>query len=212
MLLTVALVLVWLRPKDFKRLIPLGLPLLIAIHFALPGTLGSLKNSFFPAGGLIQEQRSSEGSAVAAGRVADLAPSLDEFSGRPILGQGYGSRIVIGEQANARLLDNQWLGLLLETGIVGILGFAWLISRAFRRVALAAKSQAGESGWLLTAIAASLGSFAVGMFFFDAFAFIQVMFLLFILIGFGMSILRMLAAKAEARRIAIVTSARPVSG
>jgi hypothetical protein len=56
MLLVVVLVFAWLRPSIVKRLLPLALPLLVAVHFVLPGTIGSFKELFFPEGGLIAEQ------------------------------------------------------------------------------------------------------------------------------------------------------------
>src|SRR3712207_9559349 len=41
MLVVVGLVFLWLRPVETKRLWPVLLPGLIAVHIALPGTLGS---------------------------------------------------------------------------------------------------------------------------------------------------------------------------
>ncbi len=41
-------------------------PALIAIHFVLPGTLGAIKQSFLPAGGLVAEQHASANSRAAA--------------------------------------------------------------------------------------------------------------------------------------------------
>ncbi len=47
-----------------------------------------------------------------------------------------------------------------------------------------ARSDPGPDGWLATALAAALAAYAVGMLTFDAFAFIQVTFLAFIMLGF----------------------------
>jgi polysaccharide biosynthesis protein PslJ len=89
----------------------------------------------------------------------------------------------------SNILDNQWLGTLLGTGIVGFFGWLWLFVRAVRRFGAEAKRDDSERGWLLAAIAASVAAYAVGMLTFDAFAFIQVTFLLFILIGLGAALL-----------------------
>lgn len=179
MLAVVALVFLWLRPRQTKRLWPLLLPLVVAIHFALPGTLGSLKNSFFPPGGLIEEQR----GYVDSGRIGDLSPTLSEWSNQPILGEGYGTRISVGPRQNARVLDDQWLYTLVETGIVGGIALAWLFLSFIRRAGRAAKDDDSPAGWLLVSLTASVTAFAVGMFTFDAFFFIQVTFLLYFMLA-----------------------------
>ena len=57
--------------------------------------------------------------------------------------------------------------------------------RAIRRLAFLARSDAGPDGWLATGLAASIAAYAVGMLTFDSFAFIQVTFLVFIMLGFA---------------------------
>jgi hypothetical protein len=44
MLVVMGLVFLWLRPRETRRLWPAILPALVVIHFALPGTLGSIKH------------------------------------------------------------------------------------------------------------------------------------------------------------------------
>lgn len=181
-------VFLWLRPVETRRLLPLLLPALIAIHLVMPGTLGPLKSSFFPQGGLIEEQRKSEGGR-GSGRIADIGPALrNEFAPRPLLGQGFGTRIVDKGRINALILDNQWLHSLLETGLAGAIALGWLFVRAMRRFGRAAKEDASSRGWLLTGITASVLAYGVGMFFFDAFAFVQVTFLFFILLALGAAV------------------------
>ena len=181
----VALVFLWLRPKQTKRFWPMLLPALVAIHFVMPGTLGTVQEMFFPEGGLIQDQRASAGSQSSSGRVADLAPAFEELSRQPFLGQGLGTRITAGPRANAALLDNQWLKTLLETGILGAAGWVWLVGRFVRRAGREAKHDFSDRGWCLTAIVASVAAFAVGMLLYDAFSFIQVTFIFFILLALG---------------------------
>jgi O-antigen ligase len=184
MLLVVAVVFLVLRPREMKRLWPALLPALVVVHFALPGTIGALRQSFFPEGGLIADQSQNPGSR-GQGRVADVAPTLTEFSRSPILGQGYGSRVVDGETPNAQILDNEWLATLLETGIAGAVAFLWLFVRSIRRLGRAARGDPSAGGWLPAALAASLTALAVGMLTFDAFSFIQVTLLLFIMLALG---------------------------
>jgi hypothetical protein len=193
MLLVTGLVFLALRPRETRRMWPLLLPMLVVTHLAVPGTLGSLKQAFLPEGGLIQEQRGSEGSCSSAGRVADLGPTLAEVSKKPFFGHGYGTRIVTGPDSNACILDNQWLGTLFEVGAVGVLAWLWLFLSVLRRYGGAARDDSSPTGWLLVAMTASVTAYAVGMFTFDALGFVQVTFLLFIILGLG-------AAAAATRR------------
>ena len=213
MFLVVGLVFLWLRPREVKRLWPALLLAPVVVHFALPGTLGSIKNSFFPAGGLFAEQRSMAGQS-GSGRLADLGPALREWSEAPLVGAGYGTRVV-DENApgpRANILDNQWLGTLLETGAVGVFGWLWLFVRAVRRFGREAKRDRSARGWLLASIAAAIAAYGVGMATFDAFSFIQVTFLLFIFVGLGAALLGERPTPHAVRERAGVPTPAPAPG
>jgi O-antigen ligase len=187
MLVVVVLVYLWLRPRETRRMWPALLPALVVVHFALPGTLGALKQSFLPAGGLVAEQQAGAGQS-GSGRLADLGPALEVWRRQPLLGQGYGTTLVVDvtpEGPESNILDDQWLGTLLEVGIVGLFGWLWLFVRAVRRFGAEAKRDESDRGWLLVSITAGIAAYAVGMLTYDALAFIQVTFLLFIFIGLG---------------------------
>jgi hypothetical protein len=191
MFVVVALVFLWLRPREMRRMWPAIIPALIVIKLVLPGTLGAIKQSFLPAGGLIAEQKSMPG-ASGSGRLADLGPALDEWKQKPLVGEGFGTRVVDGSGPpgpRANILDNEWLGTLLEIGALGFFGWLWFFARVVRRLGKEAKEDDSERGWLLVSIAASVAAFAVGMFTYDAFSFIQVTFLMFVLVGLGASLL-----------------------
>jgi polysaccharide biosynthesis protein PslJ len=181
-----ALLLLVLRWKEMRRFIPLALVSVALINFVMPGTLGSLRVSLQPSAA-VEEQRGDTGSTTSSGRIADLDPSLEEFREKPVLGYGVGTRIVIGERANARLLDNQWLGTLLDVGLVGLIGLAWLLVRFVARLSVASL-RTGMDGALLAALAAAVFSYIVGMFTFDALAFTQVTLVLFVLLAVGSSL------------------------
>jgi hypothetical protein len=190
MLLVVGIVFLWLRPRETRKFWPALLLAPLAIHFVLPGTLGAIKQSFLPAGGLVAEQHASANSS-GSGRLADLGPALARWREQPMLGQGYGTQVVDLTKAgvDANIFDDQWLGTLLATGLVGVSGWLWLFIRSVRRFGREAKKDDSERGWLLAAITASVASYAIGMLTYDAFAFIQVTFLLFILLALGSSLL-----------------------
>jgi hypothetical protein len=208
MLVIELLVFLWLRPRETRRLWPLLIFLLPLIHFALPGTLGTLKNSFFPAGGLVAQQTNQ---AVGSGRLATLGPALDrEFKPNPLFGEGFQTRVTVpspgGSPTNGPILDNQWLGLLLETGAAGAASFAWLFVLAVRKLGRAAKEDDTSRGWLAAALAAAIASYGVGMLTFDAFSFIQVTILLFITLGIGGSVLSAGRAGTVARGLPVRTA------
>jgi hypothetical protein len=184
MLLVVGLVFLWLRPVQVRRLWPALIPALLVIHLVLPGSIGALGSAFFPAGGLIAQQQSGAGTG-GSGRLADVGPSLSEWSRSPIMGEGYGTRIVDGPTPNAPILDDEWLGLLLETGILGVAAWVWLYARVLKRLVRGARGDRSRHGFLCTALTASIAAYAVGMFTYDSFSFIQVTLVLFFLLGIG---------------------------
>ena len=194
MLLPVFLVFVWLRPSQTRRLWPLLVPVVCAAYIAVPGTLGSLKGAFFPAEGLIAQQTNNPGT-TGSGRIADIDPALEEWEAQPLLGQGYSTRQTGRENRQTLILDNQWLKTLVETGVVGTFAWIWLYARFIRRLGVEARRDPSEDGVLAVALASSVAAYAVGMFFFDAFSFIQVTFLLYFLFGLGASLLRVSAAE-----------------
>jgi O-antigen ligase len=191
------LVFLWLRPRMTLRLWPLGIVLIVATHFAAPGTLGTLRQAFAPEEGLIAEQQSAAGT-TGSGRLADVGPTLSQWAERPLLGQGFGTRITTGPDANAMILDSQWLATLLETGIVGAAAWAWLFLRVLRMARSAARKRAAAPHELTVALGAAVAGYAVGMLTYDAFSFIQVTFVLFVLLGLGGVVVRESTTKAEA--------------
>ena len=199
MLLVMLVVFAVLRPREARRLLPIAIPLLLAVHLSLPGALGSLKSAFAPEGGLVNEQTVDAGK-VGSGRIADLGPSIDQFKRNPVLGEGFGTRIVEGAQHKAKVLDNQWLGTLLETGLVGVLGWLWFLGRTVRRLGRQARGDPSDRGLLTAALAGSIAAFAVGLFTYDAFSFIQVTYLMFILVALSVVLLLENPTGARARR------------
>ena len=182
------------RPADTRRLLPWLLLGGVAVFLALPHVLGTLSQSLFPANGLIAQQHESGTFAGGhkLGRLATLGPGLREWERHPALGTGFGSRITNVDDptaVNANIQDDQWLDQLQETGAVGIAVLIWLFVRSTRLLGRLARMD-DRDGLLAGALAASLVAFAVGMLTFDAFAYIQVTFLFFIVLAFATSLLR----------------------
>ena len=196
MLAVEVIVFLRLKPKETKKLWPALIPAVLVLHFALPGTIGSLRSAFFPKGGLIAEQSTLAANAnplLAGGRIRELKPMLSEASEKPLFGEGYGTRIT-GFQSpdrNAPILDDQWLDTVLEFGFVGLAAWVWLIVRAGRRFFRASRtSEHTGDDWLFAAFAACVTGFGVGMLTFDAFSFTQVTFIFWILLALSATLLR----------------------
>jgi polysaccharide biosynthesis protein PslJ len=208
------IVFLWLRPRETLRCWPALIPLLIVVHFLDPGAIGGFYQGFFPQGGLIAEQSQTfngvGGVQENANRLSRWGPELHEFSNyNPLFGEGFGTRITgktsltqkvtgpldysfngqgtpgTGSQDTAEILDDQWLGTLLETGVFGVIGWAWLFGRAIRRLGARAKLERETAeGWLPVALAASLAGFVASMWFFDAWGYTQGIFLMHLVVGF----------------------------
>ncbi len=193
MLVAELIVFAILRPKQTRRLWPWVLPMLVVIHLAAPGALGQLESAFFPKKGVVAQQTAVAPGGYGNGRLADVGIGIKEWSHHPIFGEGYGTRISdrTDPRYNATLLDDQWLGILLETGIVGFLTLIWLFSRAVRRVWRRARQDQSPRGVLFVALAAAQVAYPVGMATFDSFSFVQVTFLVFIMFGIAAAALRL---------------------
>ena len=189
MLAVSAAILAILKPQAARQALPYVLPLLVAIQIALPGTFSTVRALFLPSGGLVEEQAAA---TVGSGRVASFGPAVDEASRHPFFGRGFGTRIVgvLEPKKNSFILDDEWLSSTLEIGLVGVVAWAWIFLRFCSRAIRASRGGDDDEHWLLAALAASVASFAVGMVFYDAFSFIQVTFLMIILLGLGSVLLR----------------------
>jgi hypothetical protein len=221
MLVAVAAVFFLLQRGATMRLLPL-VPIAVAfVYLAAPNVIEPTVSAFFPSGGLLAEQSTNvnEGGSGTAGRLADLRPALEDVEKRPIFGFGYGTRVIDTNQSAgylpdgryAGVLDDQWLGSLLDLGIVGVLALVWLFTSSYRRLACVSRARGAADAWLAAALAASAVSFAVGMVFFDAFAFTQVTIVFFFVLALAGVFLRTLdpgarpaivAAPAGAARLA----------
>lgn len=171
-----------LRPRLALILAALGLPMVVVAGLIFPKNIESMVLSLLDIEGVVASQTTSVGMA-GQGRLADLGPAFQEVAVNPWFGTGLGSRIVVGDNANAYILDNQWLGTLMETGVLGVIGLiALLVWPAVQMTRFAFTSNAPQSRvFLVFAIAASTVGYLTAMFFYDAFSFMQALLLLAIL-------------------------------
>jgi polysaccharide biosynthesis protein PslJ len=189
-----AITFVFMRPRESRRLVPLIVPAFLVIFVALPHALGSFESVFFPKGGLIADQSATGrvGNSYHSGRLATLGPGLAKWEKHPIAGRGFGTTIIDPTNpsaTNSNIQDDQWLDALIETGVLGVGTFLWLIVRSTRLLRRAARSDDSSDGLLAGALASSIVGFAVGMFTFDAFSFIQVTFFFFVMLALSGALL-----------------------
>jgi len=203
MLATVAVVYVLYRPRSAMRAMPAVLPLLVAVFFAAPHTLGSIYSEFFPKGGIVaqQSQAGSPNQQVGQGdnRLDRVGPDLKLWTKRPFFGEGFGSRDPNPNDAAANHVklsgqtDDQWLDSLLETGLLGVLALIWLFFRTSRRLKRVIRADTGADGWLALALLAAVDAFMIGMFTFDALGFVEVTIALFLVLALAASLVNVRA-------------------
>jgi hypothetical protein len=195
MLVAEVIVFLVVKPRETRRLWPVLVPAVVIVHVFLPGAIGGFRQSFFPAGGIVAEQTQLAKGAdaqLAGGRIRQLKPMLAQSTEHPFFGAGYGTRIGGFNEPvrNAPILDNQWLGNILDVGYIGIAMWVWLFVRAARRLLRASRTATSEDDdWLFLGLAAPPIAFAVGMLTFDAFGFTQNFFVFWILLGLSAALL-----------------------
>ena len=116
---------------------------------------------------------------------------------RPLLGGGFGSRVVSGPLTNAIIVDDMWLALAIEVGLIGLAVWLWLFVRFLRRTGRIAKLDHSSHGWLLAALVSAVAAYGFGMLTFDTLSFIQVTFLFVILLALATSVFTGIVAPDE---------------
>jgi O-antigen ligase len=165
------------RPRSMARLLPLGVVLVVGIHFLSPGALGGIRKEF--------EGRSQ---ASTQGRTSDYAAVAPDVLAHPLLGRGFGTYdpkndLTATAPYHHRTLDNQYLMLLIEIGIVGLLIYVAVALVAWGALHPSARSSdPARAGPALGAIGA-LVAYLVSNFLFDTLAFPQAPYMFFFVLG-----------------------------
>jgi O-antigen ligase len=170
------------RPRDMLRLAPYGVAALVLSQLASPGAVSGLRYQF--QGGARDSNQ---------GRTSDYAAITPDLKAHLALGRGFGSydpkvqRFKPIERRVHRTLDNQYLGLAVETGVLGLAAFVAMLAcgwaGAHRLARAASLSRAGPA----MAAIAGIASFAVASALFDSFSFPQAPYMLFLLCGLAVA-------------------------
>ncbi len=167
-----------------------------------------MKNLFFPSSGesLIASQRTLAGDPTLISGRANLVPRIVDGMHRPLLGQGVGTRQTgdTNPLRNSPILDNQWLGLFLDVGLVGLFAWIWLIVRIIRQLGRVARTRGSPEGMLAAAFVASITGFAIAMFTYDSLAFVQETFVFWTIMALGATLVAVHPeTEAPARELAV---------
>ncbi|MET0931816.1 MAG: O-antigen ligase family protein [Aeromicrobium sp.] len=157
-------------PSATRRLAAVAATVLAGcIYVLVPGMLGSLLGLFTNIGG----------DSSALSRTGSYPIAFDFIEKSPLFGRGFATFL-----PSYRILDNQFLGLLIEVGIVGVASVIGLILTAFICVLRARRHLQDElsrqaAQGLAAAVAAGTASFAV----FDGLSFPISAGLFFLMVG-----------------------------
>lgn len=158
----------WSRPARIRAVMVAAAALVVTYLF-VPGMVGTILGLFVGI---------SEDSS-AASRTSSYAVALEMASRTSVLGRGFGTFL-----PDYRILDNQYLGLLIEIGIVGLLAFVGLIAAGLLSCLYAMRRLKDPLLRHVTyAMFASLTAGAVTFAFFDALTFPMAAVFMFFLLG-----------------------------
>lgn len=184
-----------------RRLYIAAAAFIVLVAIALRGFVGTIINLF---GGI-----GSDSSTVSR---LDSYPIAWSFITRdPLFGRGTGTFL-----PEYWILDNQFLGSLIEIGLIGLICILLLFAGGFRtawqvrRLTAAHEGRASAVSSLGPVIAASIAAGSVSFAFFDAFSFPIVPSLLFLMIGCAGALRRL--TFTEASGIRLQSSGRPARG
>ncbi len=156
------LVIACYRPRAIVRLIPLAVVAMLAIHVVAPGALGTAN-----------ELLNVWNTDSTAGRTSDYGALKPDVLARPVLGLGYASRDIVGKPDQFRILDNQYLGQLLETGVLGLLAYMGMVIAAMVVAHRAIRSGDPTRGSPALAATAACAAYGISSALFDAMSFRQ---------------------------------------
>lgn len=147
------------RPK-LLRWAPLGIPILIVlVHIAAPGVLGQFK-------GVVP---GSSGGDYSDGRTGDYAAVTPDILSNLLLGRGFGSLDPLNWRWY-RILDNEYLDQLWETGVVGLVAYVAMLWTPIFAVRRLVRRHAPRADFAVAA-AAGCAAFAIVSATYDAMGF-----------------------------------------
>ena len=159
------------RPRFLIRILPICLLLApLVIHFAAPGALGVILNPGAAAH-----------SDSTTHRIGDFSPVVPDINVHPILGRGYGATDPIGQPSMYRINDDQYIDIVQQVGILGLVAYLWMILAPVVVSRRAIRGRDGPGSSLALATSAACVAFLVVNALFDTMSFPQAPYIFFIL-------------------------------
>lgn len=159
--------------RQLLRWTPLAVIILIpVIHFAAPGALSGVK----------QIVPSSSHGDYTDGRAGDYAAVAPDILNNVIIGRGYSTLDVLNRRTY-RILDNQYLGVLFEVGVVGLVAYLAIVFTALM-TAHGVVKRGGMRAPPALAAAAGCAAFGLVSATYDAASFPQAVYSFLLVAGF----------------------------
>ncbi|HUN79477.1 MAG TPA: hypothetical protein VMU32_11185 [Solirubrobacteraceae bacterium] len=186
------------RPRTIIRsLLGLGLVLGVLVHATSPGALGSVLEQLEP--GHVNTV------ATTTDRVARYDAVRPDILSHLLIGRGYGSY----DPHKYRILDNEYLGVLIAVGLLGLVVYAAILLAMMRLAHLSIRGPDPRRSALGLAALASVGVILVASALFDVFSFPHVPYLLFFVGGMIVALRTASPAAAPAGEAVRVSSPGP---
>jgi hypothetical protein len=161
------------RPKMMLKRLPLGAVLAVAIATVAPGALAGVVDQLRPG--------QLTGVMTTQDRVSDYDAIRPEVINHPLLGRGYDSY----DQKRYRILDNQYLTLVVNVGFLGVLGYLGIMFAAFLLAHRCARSYDPDRAWFGPAAASAIVGLTIGSALLDVLALPQLPYLFCFLAAFA---------------------------
>jgi hypothetical protein len=161
------------RPKMMLKRLPLGAVLAVGIATVAPGALAGIVDQLRPG--------QVTGVMTTQDRVSDYDAIRPEIVNHPVLGRGYDSY----DQKRYRILDNQYLTLVVNVGFLGVLGYLGIMLSAFLLAHRCARSYDPDRMWFGPAAASAIIGLTIGSALLDTLALPQLPYLFCFLAAFA---------------------------
>jgi hypothetical protein len=160
------------RPRAVARsLLGFGVVLVVLVHFTSPGALGSVLNQLEPG--------HVNGVLTTTDRTARYDAVLPDIVRHLLFGRGFASY----DPHKYRILDNEYLGLLITTGAIGVALYAAILVATMSIAHATIRGDDAERSSLALAALAAVGVVALASALFDVLSFPHVPYLLFFVAG-----------------------------
>ncbi len=159
-------------PRQLLRLaLPLLLAFFIVIHTLAPRAIGSLLYQLKPS--------QFSGVLSTRDRASDYQGVTPDITAHPVFGRGYKSY----DPVKYRILDNEYLGLIVGVGFVGLAAYILLLASTLFAAHKLIRTGDPDRAPPALAVAASVAVLATATGFFDVLSFPHIPYLFFFLAG-----------------------------